>query len=183
MKRMAIEATKSEEMAADTAIDQSLWRRRCDVLYRLYVTYRYHRRRQRFFDLADKGTKAITVLLGASLLGDFLKNQLPYVASTISGLGLMALVFGYSERKQAHKELAESATQMIARVEEATTGELTDEKAGQWEGEFARLNSKEPPALKTLVIICEHEQSTANGHPDTIPLPRWYRRLVADFIS
>jgi hypothetical protein len=172
----------------DNLIDKSTeltpaTRRRDVVLYKSYVTYRYHRRRQRFFDLADKGTKAATVLLGASLLGNFVKDQLPYIASAISGLGLMALVFGYSERKQSHKELAELTMQFISKVEEATPDELTDAIVGKWDAEFARLNSREPPALKTLVIICEHEQSAAIGHPGLIPLPRWYKRLTADFIS
>jgi hypothetical protein len=159
------------------------WNRRHSVLHRTYVTYRYHRRRQRFFDLADKSTKAMTVLLGASLMGDFVKQNLPFFASAISGLGLMALVFGYGERKQTHKELAETSMQLIAKIEETTTKQLTDEKAGHWEAELARLNSREPPALKTLVIICEHEQSTAMGHPDLVKRPNFLRRLIADFIS
>lgn len=176
-------ATENVAISGDTSEYESLWRRRHGVRYRAYVTYRYHRRRQRFFDLADKATKAMTVLLGASLMGDFVKHQLPYIASAISGLGLLALVFGYGERKQTHKELAESAMKLIAKIEEATINQLSDEKAGQWEAEFARLNSREPPALKTLVIICEREESTALGHPDLIKRPNFFKRLLADFIS
>jgi hypothetical protein len=180
---MATENAASTAILGETSEYGLAWNRRHNVLYRAYVTYRYHRRRQRFFDLADKTTKAMTVVLGASLLGDFVKQQLPYIASAISGLGLMALVFGYGERKQTHKELAETSMQLIAKIEETTANQLLDEKAGQWEAEFARLNSREPPALKTLVIICEHEQSTAMAYPDLIKRPNFLRRLVADFIS
>lgn len=167
----------------DSTWTEHTWNRRCEVLYKANVTYRYHRKRQRFFDLLDKGTKAATVLLGASLLGESLKQHLPLVAAAISGLGLLALVFGYGDRKQAHKELSESAMQFVAKIEEAGTAKLTDELASQWEAELARLNAKEPPTLKTLVTLCEHEQSTANGHPGHVPLPCWRKRVFADFLA
>lgn len=159
------------------------WDQRCNVLYVSQVTYRYHRKRQRFFDLMDKGTKAATVLLGASLLGDALKQYLPYVASAISGLGLLALVFGYGDRKQAHKELSEAAMQLVAKIEEVPAAQLSHTLVGSWAAELARLNAKEPPALKTLVVICEHEQSTANGHANNVPLPGWHKRFFADVLA
>ena len=159
------------------------WDQRCNVLYFVNVTHRYHRKRQRFFDLLDKGTKAATVLLGASLLGDTLKAHVPLVASAISGLGLLALVFGYGERKQAHKELAEAAMQLVAKIEELPVAQLSNALASQWSAELARLNAKEPPTLKTLVVLCEYEQSSANGHPSNVPLPRWHKRLLSDWVA
>jgi hypothetical protein len=160
-----------------------LWNRRCAVHNRLYVSYRYHRRRQRFFDLLDKGTKSATVLLGASLLGETVRLNVPLVASGISGLGLLALVFGYGERKQTHKELAEMCMQFIGKIEQATPEQIEASIVGEWEAEFARINAKEPPALKTLVIICEYEQAVAEGHKDHIQLPGLAKRILADFVS
>ncbi|MDO8771587.1 MAG: hypothetical protein Q7K57_23330 [Burkholderiaceae bacterium] len=162
---------------------ESRWRRRCDLLYQVKVTYRYHRRRQRFWDITDKGTKALTVLLGASLLGETLKHHLPLVASLISGLGLLALVFGYSDRKQSHKECAETAMQLVGRIEEIPMSRLDEVQLSQLVAEHARQNAKEPPALKTLVVICEYEESVSLGHPDQVPLPCLSRRIFADFIS
>lgn len=160
-----------------------LWDRRCEVLHSANVTYRYHRKRQRFFDLLDKGTKALTVLLGASLLGEAVKQHLPLVAATISALGLMALVFGYGDRKQSHKECAEAAMQLVAKIEEMPTAGITDNFVALVAADHARQNAKEPPALKTLVILCEREQSTAMGHPHHIPRPNLLKRVFADFIS
>lgn len=158
------------------------WVQRHDVLHRACVTLRYHRKRQRFFDLADKLTKAATVLLGASLLGTQLTKALPLVASAISGLGLLALVFGYGDRKQAHKELAEAAAQLLAKVEAVPLAQMEDAAVREWAADLMRLNMKEPPALKTLVQICEWEQSCAAGHADHVPRPNPIRRLVADFV-
>lgn len=164
-------------------IPDHVWNSRCDLSHRAYVTFRYHRRRQRFFDLLDKGTKSLTVALGASLIGDTLKRFAPLVASAISLLGLLALVFGYSDKKQAHKELAEMAMQIVASIEKTPASKLNVDVLSEWSAEMARLNAKEPPTLKTLVTICEHEQSTAVGHGDHIKLPRWHRRVLADFVS
>lgn len=164
-------------------LSDDLWKRRCNLLHVAYVTYRYHRKRQRFFDLLDKGTKSVTVLLGATLMGDVLKTNAPVAASAIAGLGLLALVFGYGDRKQAHKELAEQSMALAGRIEETLAGNISDAAVSAWAVEKARIDAKEPPALKTLVVICEHEQAASTGHPEHVPLPGWHRRLLADFVS
>lgn len=153
------------------------------MLHVAYVTYRYHRKRQRFYDLLDKGTKSVTVLLGATLMGTALKELAPIPASAIAGLGLLALVFGYGDRKQAHKELSEQSIVLAGRIEETAISGITDVTVAAWTAEQARINAKEPPALKTLVIICEHEEAASKGHPEHVPLPGWHRRFLADFVS
>lgn len=171
-------------VANDASIDTfpAGWERRCQVLSKVKVTSRYHRRRQRFFDLLDKVTKALTMLLGGSLFGPAVAQYLPWIASAIASLSLLNLVFGYSDRKQVHKELGETAFLLAAKIEESPLSSLSDALAGQWAAELERLNAKEPPPLKTLVIICEHEQATAEGHPNHVTRPNWLSRLIADFI-
>lgn len=161
----------------------ALWAMRCDARHRAMVSYRYHRKRQRFFDLLDKVTKSLTVLLGASLLGMEVRNLLPLVASAISGIGLLALVFGYGDRKQSHKELAEQFMALVEKIEGRPFDSVTTEVATQWQAEMARLNAKEPPSLKTLVILCEHEQASADGHPGHVPMPGWHKRALSDFCA
>lgn len=163
-------------------VDDSLWAQRCGVLHKAWVQLRYQRRRQRFFDLIDKATKAATVLLGASLLGRELQNLLPYVASAISALGLLALVFAYGDRKQLHKELAEQAAALIAAIEQVPAGELSAATTARWAADYARLCLKSPPPLKTLTMMCEREQATADGHPEHVPRQPLPRRLLADFV-
>lgn len=166
----------------DEAALDVCWDQRCAALNRAWVQVRYHRRRQRFFDLLDKATKSLTIVLGASLLGQALRDFLPWVALGISALGLLALVFGYGDRKQQHKELAEQAANLVASIEQVPAGELTPSKTASWNAEYARLCAKAPPPLKTLSIICEHEQASAEGHAGHVKRPPFVWRLCADFI-
>lgn len=175
--------TPTDATPAVQELSDHLWERRCGLLHVAYVSYRYHRKRQRFFDLLDKGTKSVTVLLGATLMGTALKGYAPILASAIAGLGLLALVFGYGDRKQAHKELSEQSIALAGHIEETAPNKINDAAVATWTAEQARINAKEPPALKTLVIICEHEEAAAKGHAGHVPLPPWRRRFLADFVS
>jgi hypothetical protein len=164
----------------DKAAD-AIWTMRCKTLHDAWVQVRYHKKRQRFFDLIDKITKSATVLLGASLLGEWLKDYLPWIGGIISSLGFLALIFGYGDRKQSHKDFAEQATNLVAGIELVPAGQLTPAIVAGFKADYARLCAKAPPPLKTLTIICEHEQSTASGYPNHVKLPSLYRRAVADF--
>lgn len=167
----------------DDATYHQLWQQRCNLLFHLAVSYSYHRRRQRFFDLLDKGTKAATVLLGATLLGEPVRQHLPWVAGAISGLGLLSLVFGYGERKQCHKELAEQFMALRATVESQDVEAAGPERLAAWSADFTRLNAKEPPALYALVTLCHNEQTLALGRQENLQPLAWHRRLLASWIS
>jgi hypothetical protein len=167
-----------------TAEDQQLdaiWTQRCAVLNKAWVQVRYQRRRQRFFDLVDKLTKSVTVVLGASLMGRFFVEWLPWLATAITSLGLLALVFGYSDRKQQHKDLAEQAAKLVADIELVPMTALGYDKTATWAAEYARLVAKSPPPLKTLTLVCEREQAASEGHPDHVALPVWPLRVIGHF--
>lgn len=160
-----------------------IWKERCDTLFSAWVQVRYHKRRQRFFDLSDKITKALTLLLSASLVGQVLKESAPLLAATISFLGLLALIFGYGDRKQQHKEFAEQSAKLIAAIEKIAPDQLTSSIVAGFKADYAEICAKAPPPLKTLTIICEHEQAVVNGHPDHIKRPSLFVRFFADFVS
>ena len=173
--------TETTALACDEAHADSVWVQRCATLHNAWVQVRYHRKRQRFFDLTDKLTKSATVVLGGSLLGQSLKDLQPLVASAIASLCHLALVFGYGDRKQLHKELAEQAAALVGAIEQVPAGELTPARTASWGADYARLCAKAPPPLKTLSLMCESEQSTADGHPKHIPLPCWPKRVLSNF--
>lgn len=169
-------------MSDDQAFN-ARWSRRHVLLFTLAVSYSYHRRRQRFFDLLDKLTKALTVLAGAAVQSAIVKNSLPLLGVAISALGLLSLVFGYGDRKQAHNELAETFMLLRAQVESVAQGAFTEVQLCGWESELQRLNAKEPPSLRALVTLCQNEQAVAYGHPDEVrPLPL-HQRLLASWFS
>lgn len=176
---MTNQAKQSDE--GQSEIDDHAWRIRSDVIHNSDVSVRYHRKRQRFFDLLDKCTKAASVMLGASLLGTWVKDHMPLIASAISSLGLLSLVFAYSDRKQSHKELAEAFSGLIQRVEACPPIDINQTVAAKWQSEYIGLSAKEPPTLKTLAIICEHEATAASGRKNHVPMPAWPKRLVAAF--
>ncbi len=176
-------STATDSTIADEARLDSLWTQRCATLHNAWVQIRYHRRRQRAFDLMDKGTKSITVVLGASLMGQYMVGFLPWLATAITSMGLLALVFGYGDRKQLHKELAEQAAALVGAIEQVPSGDLTPAKTSAWNADYARLCAKAPPPLRTLSLMCEREQSIADGHPDHVPNPNFFRRVFADFKS
>lgn len=161
----------------------ALWQERHGLLHAAMVSYRYHRYRQRFFDLIDKLTKAATVMLGATLLGAWFKDQAPLFASLISGLGLMSLVFAYGDRKQSHKELSEGFMDLAGKIEGLPAKLLNDTVIAQWNLDAAKLSAKEPPTLKTLALICEYEQAVAEGQEENVKRPPGYRRLFADVFN
>lgn len=160
-----------------------LWQRRHALLFNIAVSNNYHRKRQRFFDLLDKGTKAATVLIGASLLGETVKRNLPLAAGAVSGLGLLSLVFGYGDRKQAHKELAESFMQLQAQIDLVGPAVFTEANLCAWEAELTKITSKEPPNLRALVTICQNEQAVASGHPEFVHPLAWHKRILANWVS
>lgn len=169
----------------DQSGDDDVWKRREAVLFYAWVQLRYHRRRQRFFDRLDKETKAITLLLSASLFGryfsDVLGGGFPWVPTFLSGLTLLALVFGYGDRKQVHKELAEQAGELIASIEAITPSALTPEHTALWASQFAKLCIKAPPPLKNLTLICEREQAIAEGKAPKAKKVFAPLRLIADY--
>lgn len=169
--------------ATENARLDSMWAQRCATLNRAWVQVRYHRRRQRFFDLLDKGTKSVTVVLGASLMGQFVADWLPQMGVLITCIGLLALVFGYSDRKQQHKELAEQAAKLVADIETVPVAQLSFERAAGWAADYAQLVAKAPPVLKRVALVCEREQAVAEGHPGPDSSVNWRNHAVGAVLA
>lgn len=162
---------------SDELLDH-LWQQRCALRFHAWVQVRYQRRRERFFDLVDRGTRAITLVLGASLFGPLLA-WLPWVATAISALALLALVFSYGDRKQRHRELAAQAAQLVADVERVPASALTPAQVAGWTSRYAQFCADAPPPLKTLTLLCEREQAAADGHPEHVARPPLWRGWLA----
>lgn len=175
---MTTDATSDEDRQLDAR-----WTERNGLLFKAWTQVRYQRRRQRYFDLLDKGTKAVTIVLGMSLLGSFVSNFFPWLGAAITSIGLLALVFGYGDRKQLHKELAEQAASLVASIESVPLRDLTADNTAGWAADYARLCAKAPPPLKTLTLMCEREQSVADGNPNHVAAQPLRKRMFADLMN
>lgn len=142
---------------------EEVWGRRCEQLNWSNITYRYHRKRQRFFDVVDKLTQVAAVGGGVAVAGKTLPDHMPAVGWFIAFTGLLTLVFGYGEKRQCHKELAEMAIQMAGDIESIPACQLTEEIVCAWEKTRTTISLREPASLKTLVAKCEWEQAVAEG--------------------
>ncbi|MBK9440737.1 MAG: hypothetical protein IPN53_05220 [Comamonadaceae bacterium] len=160
--------------------DVSLHHRHHELIYLTKLGFLYHRKRERFFDLCDKTTKSLTVLLGASLLASYVKDLAPAVGAAVSGMGLLALVFGYTDRKQRHKELADGFANVQAAAQ-AVGDECTLQQVNQWHAQVHQLNAKEPPTLGTLVVLCQNEIAIAEGHRDHVVPVSAYKEFFANW--
>ncbi|MBT9462534.1 hypothetical protein [Hydrogenophaga sp.] len=157
------------------------WDLRCELWHRLWIAYRYHRRREAWFDKLDKATTAISVLLGATILAKALECWLPFAASVIAGLGFLSLVFNYSSRRVLHNELAVKLMLLIADIEGVPIDDLTMEQVAMWKKRYAaEVSTKEPPMLKALAMACEYEQAIAVANPKPPPKVPGWRLLFAN---
>lgn len=161
--------------------DDAIWKRRHDALYLAKLGHLYHRKRERFFDQCDKLTKSATVVFGASLLAAELRSFTPWIGMLVSTLGLLALVYGYTDKKQKHKELADSCMSLVGNIELKGISNYSEQDTNAWLEDIAKLNSKEPPALGTLVVICQNELALADGKKGAVVHIARFKRIFANW--
>ena len=160
---------------------QQVWNRRCELLNWAGITYRYHRKRQRFFDVMDKLTQAAAVGGGVAVAGKTLPDNLPLVGGFIAFTGLLALVYGCGDKRQCHKELAEQAIQLAGVIQTLPVQQLTEDQLAAWEKVRTSIDLREPPNLKTLVSKCEWEQAVAEGQKNHTSRPKWWNEAHMHF--
>ena len=161
---------------------ERLWDRRYQAIYTTRLSYLYHKKRERFFDLCDKMTKCATVLLGAFLLKEQLLGEfLQYVGAAVSALGLMSLVFSYGDKKQKHKELAEEFGTILSKIELKGEHDFNEQDVNFWQSEIQKLNVKEPPALGTLVVLCQNELAIVEKQPEKLVKIQFHKQLLANW--
>lgn len=160
--------------------EENLQHRHHQIVYCCKLGLLYHRKRERFFDLCDKSTKSLTVVLGASLLADYVRRIAPFIGIAVSAVGLLALVYGYSDRKQRHKELAEAFSELRSQVE-ISGAKFASSDLDKWHSEMHRINSKEPPSLGTLVVLCQNEIAVEEGKPESVVTISKYKQFFANW--
>jgi hypothetical protein len=160
-----------------------LWNRRHSTVYRMELSSCYHRKRERFFDIADKLTKAIAIVGGSVAFANVANaSALAIAGITVALTSTLALVFGFADRAKRHSELARNFHQLEAEIVRRGERDFTEEDLNSWDERVRLLEASEPPALDALVVVCQNEIAVAQGQKDkVVPLPP-YVRVLAHFL-
>lgn len=170
-------------MTTENELDHA-WKKRCDAQYRAELSALYHQKRERFFELMDKLAKAAAVFGGSAALwkiGD--EKVVTSVAAFITATSALSLVFSFSERSKRHAELARGFRDILAEIAGASDFECTDAAASAWMGKVCALESKEPPSLGALTVLCQNELAIAQNQRHLVHKQNMLTRLMAHFLD
>ena len=158
-----------------------LWKSRSDLMHRLEVSVRYHRKRESYFDMLDRWTKAIAIVGGSAALADIGgRETVRWAAAIIATTSTAALVFGFSEKARLHNDLAAQFGVLESSIARRGERGFLENDLNTWNSELRMIETREPPILSTLARICEEENYRARGHSTTDKVPayrRWFAQL------
>lgn len=162
-----------------------LWERRHKILYKAELSTLYHQKRERFFDIADKMAKAISVIGGSVSFGQVIANQsiLKWILAAITISSAFSLVMSFSDKSRRHSELARNFKMLQSTILAVGERDFTEEQLTEWYAKAVSLEASEPPSLGSLVILCQNEIARAQGHSELIKSLSLWRRMTAHFLD
>lgn len=153
---------------------------RWDILHWAKVSFRYHLKRQWFFNVCDLTTQFICALAGFAVFSKFFTDV--WVAgAVVTALSLLAMLVRYSDCKQRHIDLGRRCQHLIAEIEASPIAKVTATKLAAWSLVRAQINGDEPPTIRTLASLCEWEQCKEDGWPDHAPKLTLWQRIHRHF--
>lgn len=161
-----------------------LWDKRDALLYRVELSALYHQKRERFFEAADKGGKAIAILGGSAALGKVLSpDVVMWAAAAITISSTLSLVFGFSDKARRHAELVRNFKQVESDLLRKGERDFCEQDLTDCAARIAMLEASEPPSLATLVRICQNELACARGAAESCKRVGLMPRLLAHFFD
>ena len=166
----------------DPSVDDYLWQRRYEILYRTQLSVLYHRRRERFFAFWDRTIAAVAIVCGSAAFAglggpDAVKGAAALVAVTST----VGLVFGLAERARRHSDLARQFLTLEAAMLRVGERDCTEAQVSQWAAEARMVEAGELPALGLLVLDCQNELAQARGEPGHVHPLTWWQHLTMHF--
>lgn len=185
MERIAANTNnKSSSSPKEIEADDHLWLQRHEALYRSELSTLYHRKRERFFVLADRWSKALAVIFGSTAwarIGG--EGGVMVSAAVVTVSGALSLVFGFSERARVHSEKAGDYKRVEAEILRVGERDLSDATVASWLARLRELEAGEPPTLSALVVLCQNEIAAAAGQRDKIIKMSLTKRIGAHFFD
>ena len=132
----------------------------------------YHRKRERFFELLDKGSKITSLALGSAALAKVAsQGTIEAFTALMTFLSASSLVFSFAERARRHNDLCRPYSELLTEIEGSDENKVEPEKVYGWSGQLRSIEMKEPPTLSLLVVACQNELARAEGRDhDYVPL-------------
>lgn len=148
--------------------DRDRDRGRRDLIFDIRRSVRYHTKRRQFFGRLGKFIKVFTVIGGLGTVTTLLTKAgelwtLAY--GTLAGISsIIDLVIGTDEMARLHSDLAREFITLERRMVLAGN-EITDKQLAEFIDQRLEIESKEPPVLHVLNVICHNELAKAMGYP------------------
>jgi hypothetical protein len=161
-----------------------LWGKRHETLYRVELSLMYHHRRERFFVLLDRTTKALAVIFGSAAFANLGGSEMVrWSAAVITITSTLALVAGLTERAQRHAVLAGDYGRLAASIIGCGERGFTETDLNRWLGQQRSIEVGEPRPLTGLVALCQNDLAIAQGHPELVVRRPWYTRCLAQWVD
>lgn len=168
----------------DSSADDFLWSERDKVRYRVELSVRYHRKRERFFALCDRCSKAVSLIAGTAAFSSLLPTaDAKSTAGLVVALGAMpALVMAWGDKARLHGELAQKFLAIEAEIVRVGKRKFLEEHLNEWQAQLLGLEALEPPTLAALEALCHNYVMDSYGERERkIPLEWWHRLFMHIF--
>ena len=156
-----------------------------ELLFGVRRSVRYHHRRRRFFDLLQRITAGLAVVLGSTAVISLLQQHpaiAVYAALAVTFLSALDLVIGYAGMARLHWDLAR---QFIELEQDIVRGADPDANTvAAWTARRLAIEADEPPVLRVLDTLCHNELARAMGYdPRNYKRVGWFQAACAPFFD
>lgn len=159
--------------------DQFLWEKRHWVKYGAELSALYHRKRERFYDLLDKLTKALAIAFSSAAVAAIMNPLWVQVFGSFVAISTtIGLVFGFAEKARRHSDLAAQFVRLEAEIAARGERDFEEDDLSRWEGRLREIEAAEPPTLGALVRLCQNQIARAHGDYEAVCPLSWWERLT-----
>lgn len=164
----------------DSSADDFLWGERQYVKYRVELSVRYHRKRERFFALCDRWSKAVSLIAGTAAFSTLLPEaKEKSIAGLFVALGAMpALVLSWSDKARLHADLAQKFLALEAEIVKVGKRKFTEDQLNDWHSKALGIEASEPPTLSVLEAICHNDIVDSLGEPERKINLNWFQKSL-----
>lgn len=168
-------------MSADAISGQpSTWH----LLWNIRLSALYHLKRERFLDGAEKASKAVSVLGGATAFSQIYSSGEGglWVTGLITLVSTLTLVYSTASKAREHAELGRDFRRLESDIL-ALGDSVTVFDIAKFESKRVSLESSEPASLGALATQCHNELCERFGLFDQITPLRFLDRVFKNIID